>query len=135
MGGGPTPKWDPIGFDSQRFMLGTIIKQLFGGGGAGSSTSAFLPSFRVILVVDLSIGELVMFCEGSWRLQVRVDSNHSFQPSFFSKTSCFSKVSGGFPERRIPGKNGESTPRVINFGVINLEGGGAPLLVANTPYA
>ena len=40
---------------------------------------------------------------------------HSLQPSFFSKTSHFSRVFGGFPERRIPGKNGEATPRVILF--------------------
>ena len=37
------------------------------------------------------------------------DSNHSFQPSFFSITSRFFWVSGGFLERRITGKNGEGT--------------------------
>ena len=36
---------------------------------------------------------------------------HSFQPSFFSKTSYFPRVSGGFLERRIPGNNVEGTPR------------------------
>ena len=34
---------------------------------------------------------------------------HSFQPWFFSKTSCFPRVLGGFLERRMPGKNGEGT--------------------------
>ena len=29
---------------------------------------------------------------------------HSFQPSFFSKTSCFPRVLGGFLERRMPGQ-------------------------------
>ena len=38
---------------------------------------------------------------------------HSFQSSLFSKTSYFPCVSGGFLERRIPGKNGEGTPRVL----------------------
>ena len=41
-----------------------------------------------------------------------VDSNHSFRPSFFSKASHFPRVLGGLLERRIPGKNGEVTPRV-----------------------
>ena len=37
---------------------------------------------------------------------------HSFQPSFFSKTGSVSPgVLGGFLERRMPGKNGEGTPR------------------------
>ena len=36
-----------------------------------------------------------------------------FQPSFFPKTSRFPWVSGGFPERMIPGKNGESFPGAI----------------------
>ena len=45
-----------------------------------------------------------------------VDSNHSFQPSFFSKTDChFARVFGGFLERRIPGKNAEVTPRKVWF--------------------
>ena len=38
---------------------------------------------------------------------------HSFQPSFFSISSRFSWVSGGFLERRIPRKNGEGTHRNI----------------------
>ena len=33
------------------------------------------------------------------------------QPSFFSKISHFPRVFGSFLERRIPGKNGEVTPR------------------------
>ena len=37
---------------------------------------------------------------------------HSFQPSFFSKNH-FPRVFGGFLERRIPGKNGEVTPRGV----------------------
>ena len=38
---------------------------------------------------------------------------HSFQPWFFSKTDrCFFRVLGGFVERRMPGKNGEGTPRI-----------------------
>ena len=36
-----------------------------------------------------------------------------FQPSFFSKTSCFSWGSDGILERRIPGKNGEAPPRFL----------------------
>ena len=36
---------------------------------------------------------------------------HSFQSSFFSKTIRFPWVSGGFLKRRIPGKNGDGTPR------------------------
>ena len=35
-----------------------------------------------------------------------LDSNHSFQPSFLPRTGRFPWVSGGFLERRIPGKNG-----------------------------
>ena len=38
---------------------------------------------------------------------------HYFQPSFFSKTSCFPWGSDGFLERRIPGKNGEVSPRSL----------------------
>ena len=37
----------------------------------------------------------------------------SFQPSFFSITSCLPRVSGGFLETRIPGKNEGGTPRVL----------------------
>ena len=36
---------------------------------------------------------------------------HSFQPSFFSKTSSFPLDSTGFLNRMIPGKNGEVSPR------------------------
>ena len=36
---------------------------------------------------------------------------YSFQPSFFSKIGCFPWGSAGFLERRIPGKNGEVSPR------------------------
>ena len=36
---------------------------------------------------------------------------HSFQPLFFHKTGRFFWLSGGFLERRIPGKNGEGNPR------------------------
>ena len=36
---------------------------------------------------------------------------HSFQPSFFSKSSRFPWVSGGCLERRTPGKNEEGIPR------------------------
>ena len=40
---------------------------------------------------------------------------HSFQPSFFSKTDRhFTRVFGGFLER-IPGKNGEVTPRLLDL--------------------
>ena len=39
---------------------------------------------------------------------------HSFEPSFFSKSSRFPWVSGGFPERRIPGENGEGAPRGLS---------------------
>ena len=39
---------------------------------------------------------------------------HSFQPSLFSKTDRrFPTVLGGSPERRIPEKNGEVTPRLV----------------------
>ena len=40
-----------------------------------------------------------------------VDANHYFQASFVLKTSCFPRGSDGFLERRIPGKNGDVTPR------------------------
>ena len=36
---------------------------------------------------------------------------HSFQPSFFSTTSCSSRVFGGLLERKFTGKNGEAIPR------------------------
>ena len=39
---------------------------------------------------------------------------HSFQSSFFSQTGRFPWVSGGFLERRTPGKNGEGTPRRVS---------------------
>ena len=52
--------------------------------------------------------------EGKLRL-LEVDSNHSFQPSFFSKTSCFPRVLGGSLERRMPGKNGEGTVRKLGI--------------------
>ena len=42
-----------------------------------------------------------------------LDSNLSFQPSLFSKTSHFPRLLGGFLERRIPGKNGEVTSRSV----------------------
>ena len=48
-----------------------------------------------------------------WSNSLGVDS-HSFQPSFFSKTSCFPRVLGGFPETRIPGQNGEATLRIVD---------------------
>ena len=38
---------------------------------------------------------------------------HSFQPSFFSRTSHFPSVFAGFLKRRIPEKNGEATPRML----------------------
>ena len=41
---------------------------------------------------------------------------HSLQPSFFSNTDRrVPWVSGGFLESRIPGKNGEGTPRRTPF--------------------
>ena len=48
----------------------------------------------------------------------RVVSNHYFctsQLPFFSNTSGFPGVSGGFLERRIPGKNGGGTPKIDRF--------------------
>ena len=36
---------------------------------------------------------------------------HSFPP--FLTTSRFPRISGGFLERRIPGKNGGGTPRIV----------------------
>ena len=45
------------------------------------------------------------------------DSNHSFQPSFSSKTGRrFHLVSGDLLERRIPGKNGEGRLRNLAKG-------------------
>ena len=35
------------------------------------------------------------------------------EPSFFAKSSRFPWVSGRFLRRRIPGKNGEGTPRIL----------------------
>ena len=50
---------------------------------------------------------------------------HSFQPSFFSETSHFPRVFGGFLERRIPGKDGEVTPGEMdvspNWGAANFD--------------
>ena len=43
-------------------------------------------------------------------LSLEADSNHSFQPSFSSKTGGFPQAFDGFLKRRIPGKNGEGTP-------------------------
>ena len=44
---------------------------------------------------------------------VRTAQNDICQPSSFSKTKRFAWVSGGFIERKIPGKTGEGTPRVV----------------------
>ena len=68
---------------------------------------------------DVWLGHLLLpstacFKNFTW---LGVDS-HSFQPSFFSKTSCFPRVLRGFVERRMPGKNGEGTPR-INYSKIH----------------
>ena len=41
---------------------------------------------------------------------------HSFQSAFFAKTCRFPRVSRGWLERNIPGKNGEGTPRGLLFG-------------------
>ena len=57
--------------------------------------SPFLESFRPS-TVSLQVRKL--------RNCLEVDSNHSFQPSFFSTTSCF-RWMFGFRKRRIPGKN------------------------------
>ena len=51
-----------------------------------------------------------------WASQQRSLISHSFQHSFFPKTGRFPWVSGGFLERRIPGKNGEGTPRTLRRG-------------------
>ena len=39
----------------------------------------------------------------------------SCQPSFFLEPSCFRWGSDGFLERRIPGKNGDVSPRLIPY--------------------
>ena len=38
-----------------------------------------------------------------------------FNHRSFRTLAVFPRVSGGFLERRIPGKNGESTPRMVNI--------------------
>ena len=52
-------------------------------------------------------------CADSWHFSRGWFLFHSFQSSFFSKTSYFPRVFGGFLERRIPGKNGEGTSRTF----------------------
>ena len=49
-----------------------------------------------------------------WGLMPHSFQPYSFQPSFFSETSRFPWDSGGFLERRIPGKNGEGTNRLLH---------------------
>ena len=48
----------------------------------------------------------VFWKEGFLERMVQGLTPHSFQPRFFSKTGRYLWVSGGFLERRIPGKNG-----------------------------
>ena len=65
----------------------------------------------VVLGVDFLV-ELTNDWWSSVVIVLGVDS-HSFRSSFFSKTSHVRKGFGDFPERRIPGKNGEATPRMV----------------------
>ena len=69
---------------------------------------------RVHLVLD-KINKLTDWSMIHFTILLGVDSSHSSPPSFFffSKTSCFPWGSDGFLERRIPGKNGEVSPRKL----------------------
>ena len=51
-----------------------------------------------------------------------VDSNHYFQPSFFSKTRHFPRLCGGVPERSVSLERMEmeAAPRI--FGILSNQG-------------
>ena len=71
-------------------------------GGSGKRLGSLGRVLRICFVWE---GEL--FSRGGLLL-------HPFPPSFLSKTSHFPMVVVGFLERRMPGKNGEVTPRLFN---------------------
>ena len=50
---------------------------------------------------------------------LEINSPHTFQPSFFSKTSCFPWVFDGFLKRSIFGKNGEASPSIVSSCILN----------------
>ena len=57
------------------------------------------------------------------RLDIALGFDSPFFSSIVPKTGRFPWVSGGFLERRIPGKNGEGTPRIASFRAVCLPEG------------